>query len=150
MDDNFHFIYQTLYDLIKIFTEKINRMQTINIPQTLPETGYKVPVVATFIGFKNVPLIAVAYNNISSSLTLFEDHIEYKVCRTRRYNYSKIDSVGVFRTIGTENIKINFRNSLFSFSGNLFEKENLIELLKFFQRKHLKLTGEAAALLNES
>ena len=125
-------------------------MQTITIPQNLPETGYRVPVVATFIGFKNVPLIAVAYNNISSSLILFEDYVEYKVCRTRRYNYSKIDSVGVYRTIGTENIEFNFRSSLFSFSGNLFEKENLIELLEFFQRKGLKLTDKAAALLNES
>ena len=125
-------------------------MKTITIPQNLPETGFKVPVVATFIGFKNIPLIAVAYNNVSSSLILFEDYTEYKVCRTRRYSYSKIDSVGVFRTIGTENIEFNFRNSLFSFSGNLFEKENLIELLRFFQRKGLKLTDKAAALLNES
>ncbi len=119
-------------------------MQTINIPQALPETGFKVPVRATFIGFKKIPLIAVASNSLTSSLILFENHIEYKVCRTRRYSYSKIDSIGIFRTVGTENIEINNRNSLFSFSGNVFEKENLIEILKFFKRKQIHLTNKAA------
>lgn len=124
-------------------------MQTFSVPQTLPEDGFKVPVEATFLGFRNVPLIAIAYNNTSSSLVLFEEFVEYKVCRTRRYHYSKIDCIGVFRTIGTENIEINFRNSLFSFSGNLFEKENLIELIQFFKRKGLNLTDGAAALLDK-
>ena len=118
-------------------------MKTITIPHILPENGFKIPVRATFIGFRNVPLIAIATNSLNHSLILFENCVEYKVCRTRRYNYSKIDSVGIFRTIGTENIEINFHNSLFSFSGNLFEKENLLELLQFFKLKEISLTDKA-------
>jgi hypothetical protein len=57
--------------------------------------------------------------------------------------YEDISEVGLFRTIGTEIIRISFKDSSLTFDGNLFDEETLSCLISFFKEKGVKLSPEA-------
>ena len=115
----------------------------IKIPEKLDGNGFQIPLLASFTGIKVIPLVALSHNSLSPALTVYEDSLKYKVLKEKVVPYSEIYEVDILDTVGTKNIRILFKNSPFTFSGNLFHKDNLLELLKFFKRRNLKLSPSA-------
>ena len=122
----------------------------IKIPAKLDSNGFQVPLLASFTGIKQIPLVAISHNNISPVLIIYEDSIKYKVIKKKSMPYSEIYEVNILDTIGTKNVQIVFKNSFFTFSGNLFDKDNLLEVLKFFKRKNVNLSPSAKKYLNRN
>lgn len=120
----------------------------MKIPEKLDRNGFQVPLIASFTGIKRIPLVALSHNSISPALTIYEDSFKYKVFKEKIAPYSEIYEVDILDTLGTKNIKIVFKNSFFTFSGNLFNKDNLLEVLKFFKRKNVNLSSSANRYLS--
>jgi hypothetical protein len=122
----------------------------IKIPEKLDRNGFQVPLLASFTGIKRIPLVALSHNSLSPALTIYEDSLKYKVFKEKIVPYSEIYEVDILDTIGTKNVEIVFKNSFFTFSGNLFDKDNLLEVLKFFKRKNVNLSLSANRYLSRN
>jgi hypothetical protein len=122
----------------------------INIPEILPENGYTIPLVASFLSFKKAPLyIALAHNNAFPLFILFHDHIEYRVLLKKSKYYHEIEYIDIRESVLTENIVIAFKDSHFTFSGNLMNKKNLMKVLSFFEKKGICLKDSARQALTD-
>jgi hypothetical protein len=66
-----------LFIVWQVYKRKIQRINEMpDIPQTLPANGFEVPVLAAFTGLKESPRqVTQSHNNITPSLTLFEDRL---------------------------------------------------------------------------
>ena len=120
------------------------------IPQPLPKEGFAVPLDASFLVFKPLPLLGVAHNNAAPRLTLFESELEFRVLTLTRRSYVDIESVDARQWLGTQNVILGWRARLLAFSGNLGAEDRLVALLTFFDEKTGKLTARAREILNQS
>ncbi len=120
----------------------------INIPERVDESGYSIPLIASFLGIKKAPFgIALGHNSAFPLLVLFHDHIEYRVFSKKSKSYNEIEYVDIRESILTKNIVIAFKDSYFTFSANLMNKDNLIKLLHFFDKKGVFLKDSAKNIL---
>ncbi|HEV2800727.1 MAG TPA: hypothetical protein VGW12_09530 [Pyrinomonadaceae bacterium] len=118
------------------------------IPEPLPREGVRVPLRAAFTGIKGVPLLAVAHNNAAPVLELFRDTVRTRVIRAQRKPLSSIERVNCLRTVGTRNVEIIWRDSLFTFSGNVEDDDWLAAVLCFFRRCGVPLSDRARQYLD--
>ncbi|WGD31469.1 hypothetical protein AncyloWKF20_06480 [Ancylobacter sp. WKF20] len=82
------------------------------------EGALHVPLIAAFSGWKGIPWVSWARSNVAPRLVIHAEHVECRVIRTRRKPLSLISRVDYRATIGTENIVLEFSDSLTSFVGN--------------------------------
>ncbi len=124
-------------------------MQTIFIPEILPNDGFPFQIAAAFTGFKVFPpLIAFSKNTATPHLTLYEDHITYKVFRTKSAKYSDIEKVDAAAYLA-KNLTLYFKNSIFRFTAQFNQREDLIELLKFLRSKSVQLSKNADNFISQ-
>ncbi len=123
-------------------------MSEAHIPDPLPITGFKLPLRASFTGIKSAPLLAMADNSIAPLLKLYDDHIEYRVILKGKKDYAQIERIEAVQGFGTQNVILIWRDSNFTFTGNLRQEEWLRELLRFFQRRQLPLSASALQVLD--
>lgn len=123
-------------------------MLTLHLPNTLPSEGFKVPIVASFAGFKHIPILAFAHNSATPSFLLYADGVEHKVWRGKRRSYAEIESLGISQLPLTQNFVLTFKNSLITFSGNLLEVEDLRVLVDYLSRRGVPLTADAQKLVS--
>jgi hypothetical protein len=119
------------------------------IPDPLPNDGINVPLRASFIGIKHVPLLALGHNSLTPRLILFEDRLHTRVFRLRKKPLSAIERIDIFLTIGTRNVQISWKDSLFRFAGNVDGDDWLIATLAYFDRKGVPLTNNVQAYLQQ-
>lgn len=117
------------------------------IPKNLNK-GFKVPIMASFTGIKNIPILALGYNNGSPKLMLYTDHLECKVILNKTVKYKDIENVDFTDFWLTKAVILNFKNKRLDFAANLYKKENLVELIKFFDKKKIPLSKKARMLLH--
>ena len=116
-----------------------------------------VPLVAAFKGVKFFPEpLAIGYNNFNPKLILNDDCIEFRcLFFMNRKKYDQIEKIDIYVSkkktfgIGTVNVCISFKDSLFTFVGNLNNVEELKKLLKTLKAKKLNLTEKASQLMAE-
>lgn len=77
-----------------------------------------IPLVASFAGWKGIPWLGWAHNSLSPLLVLHDDHIRYRVIRTRSMPYHVIAGVDYRTAIATTNVVITFTDSITSFAAN--------------------------------
>ncbi len=118
-------------------------------PVIIPEQGMAIPLRISFIGLKSVRWFALAHNNFSPLLVLFQDHLVQRVVFRKSRNYSEIEYVDVSAT-DTENLDIAYTDSRFTFSCKLKTRQELVAVLKFFGGKGVKLGEGAKRLLSET
>lgn len=123
-------------------------MQTIFIPDPIDGGGFQVPIECGFTGIKVFPLIALATNSAFPSLTLFQQHIEYKVFRKTSAKYSNIEQVDARGYKLAQNITLYFKTTPFIFTAQVFEREDLRELMRFLGDKGVALSSDARVLAN--
>ena len=123
--------------------------ETVDLSHRLPDEGIRIPTRATFAGVEGAPLLALGHNNCCPLLRLFNDQIEFRVLRKQRRPYSSIKSVGVHQGFLTNNIQIVWHGALLTFSANISREDNLVEVVKFLQRKQVPLSPKAQTFLQE-
>jgi hypothetical protein len=75
------------------------------IPSPLPDGGLAVPLRASFLVFKRLPLLGVATNNAAPRLELFENRIELRVITRQIRRYEDLEYVDARQALGR---KISF------------------------------------------
>jgi hypothetical protein len=108
--------------------------------------GRAVPLRISFVGLKSLGWISLAHNNFAPLLVLHEDHLVQKVIFRKARRYSEIERVEV-STTDTDNLDIAYLDSAFSFCCKLKAPRDLVEVLKCFAAKGVRLGGCAQRLL---
>ncbi|MBT2373548.1 hypothetical protein [Pseudomonas fluorescens] len=85
--------------------------------------GANIPVLATFVGIRVLPWVALASNNLNPVLKIDGDSLVYRVLRQRQRPLSSILQVDVRSAYGTFNLIFEFRDSPLTFIANLGSAE---------------------------
>jgi hypothetical protein len=112
----------------------------------LPAKGLAIPVRASFLGFRILPALAIAYDNRSSQIVLYDDRIATRVLVAREHRYDEIESVDVYQAWKTHNLRLVWRGKTLVFSANVGSEERLAELVRFLVRKGVAASSRANAL----
>lgn len=110
--------------------------------------GLGVPLVAAFSGWKGVPWVAWASSNINPTLILHPDHVECRVIRTRRKRYEAIFRVDYRETFGTNNVVLEFADSISSFAGNTANRMTARDAISRLSQMGCPLSTRARNLLD--
>jgi hypothetical protein len=138
------FVFWLIY---KSKAQRINQMP--DIPLTLPETGFEVPILATFTGLKRMPRqVSFAHNSLNPSLTLFEDRLECRVVLQKAIPLAEIENIDIWDTVATRNLHVYVKGREDLFTANLLNRRNLAQLLSFLQQRGIPLSNRAKAYLS--
>lgn len=107
----------------------------------------RVPLVAAFSGWKGIPWIGFASSSLKPTLVLHPDQVECRVIRTRRKPYAAISRVDYRATLGTQNVVLEFTDSLASFAGNTASREVARDAIRLLSEKGCPLSERARRLL---
>lgn len=106
----------------------------------------RVPLVAAFSGWKGVPWLTHASSTLKPALILHPDHIECRVIRTRRKRYGTVSRIDYRESIGTNNVVLEFSDSLSSFIGNTGNRDLARDAILRLARRGCPLSTRAQAL----
>lgn len=115
----------------------------------LSDGGRNIPLIAAFAGWKGIPWIGWASSNIGPRLVLHRDHLEFKVIRTRTRPYTDVSNVDYRRAIWTENVVIEFADSIASFAGNAANRSVAQDAVRFLFEKGCPLSERAKELISQ-
>lgn len=124
----------------------------------MKESGeIKIELVAAFKGLTFLPNpLTIGLNNANPKLILKKEQIEFRnLLFTTKKTYSQIEEVDVYINsfklfgISTTNICLTFKDSIFTFVGNLNNMARLIELVTYFRDKGIVLTERAKKTINK-
>lgn len=115
----------------------------------------KIALVAAFKGAKFIPSpFTLGHNNLNPKLILKDAGIEFRsMFLTQHKKYADIQEVDVYINkiklagISTTLIILSFKDSIFTFSGNVNSLEKLKELVLFFKEQHCPISKNAQNLL---
>jgi hypothetical protein len=113
----------------------------------LPEAGVKIPIWATFTGWRGVPMLALGINNFAPLLRLHEDRVEFKVFRTHTRPLSDITRIDARRLGKTSQITIEWRGENLTFSANILTPRLRLQVLAFLDAKGVPLSDAARTLM---
>jgi len=133
--------------LIKKYKDFTKNSPTLTL-DNIPAEGYSVPIIASYRGLSNAPLISLAHNNLSPKLIIYPDHIQFKVVFPFTKKYEEISQISIFRMIWTENIIFSFKDNKQTFSASLANKKALKSLVVFLKNKGLKTDKKAEDFIN--
>lgn len=108
-----------------------------------------VPLMASFSGLKNIPHLSLAENSLNPKLKFFKDHLEHRIISLGTKKYATIELVDITIAPFTKNLILIFKNDDATFIGNLYGERNLIDTLRFLNKKGCKLSPKATAWLEE-
>ncbi len=92
--------------------------------------------------------IGFSHNNVNPFLTLFHDHMEYRVLRKGSLNYGNIEAIDVTGLLRPATVIIYRKAESFHLTFELGNVSNAQELLKFFDSKKIPLTDKARGVLS--
>lgn len=110
--------------------------------------GARIPLIAAFSGWKGIPWISWSSSTLKPTLILHPDHIECRVVRTRRKPYEAVSRVDYRETVGTNNIVLEFTDSLSSFVGNTASRDLARDAILQLARRNCLLSPRAERLLD--
>lgn len=113
------------------------------------QNSLNIPLKASFGGWKAIPWIAWGHNNIGPRLTLYDDRIEFRLFRLRSRPYSSVSRVDYRTMRGTENIVLEFKDSLTTFIGNAADRSLARNAVQYLGEKGCPLSKSASALLED-
>jgi len=134
--------------MFRFYKRKLGKIKKSELDSRGKEMS--IPLLAGFLGNKYLPsIIALGKNNINPKLSFLQDGIEYKVFGKKYKKYSDIVLVDILITLGTRNLIFKFRNSIFTFTGNLYDENNLENALVFLEKKNCPLSPKAKEFLTK-
>jgi len=108
----------------------------------------RVPLVAAFSGWKGVPWLTHSSSTLKPALILRPDHIECRVIRTRRKRYGAVSRIDYRESIGTNNVVLEFSDSLSSFIGNTASRDLARDAILRLAQRGCPLSTRAQALVD--
>ena len=119
----------------------------IVLPPVLPQEGVSIPIFNAYLGGR----ILNVHNGLWASLTLFDDHFEFRVLTKKVASFGDVKEVSVNSGLlgGSTSIIISFNNGSWSYRG-FMNKHNQREVLNYFKSKGCNLSPEALAVLNQA
>ena len=108
------------------------------------DSGLNVRLVAAFAGWKGIPWLCWAHSDLSPRLVLHADRVEFRVIRTRSKPYSSISRVDYRKWHYTENIVLEFTDSLTTFIGNTMNPATARQAIRYLQEKGCPLSERAS------
>jgi hypothetical protein len=109
--------------------------------------GRVVSLRISFVGLKSIGWVALAHNNFRPLLVLHGDHLVQKVVFRKARKYSEIEYIDV-STTDTDNLDIAYVDSPFTFCCKLESAQELVEVLKIFAGKGVRLRDGARRRLS--
>lgn len=106
-----------------------------------------VPLKASFGGWKFLPWIAWGSNSLKPKLTLHTDRIEFRLFRLRQKPYTSVSLVDYRSSWRTENIVIEFSDSVSTFIGNTGDRELTRTALIYLRDKGCPISERAKLLI---
>ncbi|MBB1602251.1 hypothetical protein A9977_19620 [Variovorax sp. UMC13] len=76
-------------------------------------------VLATFIGWRGLPWVALASNSLNPVFRLESGQLVFRVLRLRQRPHAEVREVDVRSTHGTFNLIFTFRDARLTFVGNV-------------------------------
>jgi hypothetical protein len=138
------FVFWLIY---KTKAQRIKQMP--DIPQTLSETGFEVPILATFTGLKRMPRqVSFAHNSLNPSLILYEDRMECRGVLKKSIRFAEIENIDIWDTVATRNLHVSVRGREDLFTANLLYRRNLAQVLSFLQQRGVPLSNRAMDFLS--
>lgn len=139
-----------IYFVWQFYKRKIQQINSMGvIPNTIPASGFEVPVLANFTSLKRLPKrAAISYNNAFPALTLFENRIDCSVLAKRSILLSEIEKVDISDTIGTRNLHIYVKGREDLFTSNLLNRRNLARVLNYLKDRGAPLTPGAKTFMS--
>ncbi len=135
-----------LFLVFTFYRRKITEIQKHNI--NFDDSKIPIPLLASFGRIKFLPsFLAIGHNSINPQLILLKDGMEYRLFPKKYKDYSDIELVDITVLPGTRNLDFRFKNSIFTFSANVFDEANLKNALKFLQKKNCPLSDKAKEFL---
>ena len=111
-----------------------------------------IQLAAAFLGLKFLPHpLVLGSNNLNPKLILHDEQVEYRATfSTDLISYTAIEKIDVYFSYKTTTIRIIRQDSVFTFAGNLSDKNKLVDVLQFFKNKNCLLTDKASKVLQEA
>ena len=81
--------------------------------------GTGIPVLATFVGIRVLPWVALASNSLNPVLRIDGDNLVYRVLRQQQRPLSSVLQVDVRSAYGTFNLIFEFQDSALTFIANV-------------------------------
>ncbi len=107
---------------------------------------WDVPVVATFVGIRGVPTLALAHNNAAPLLRLDEGGVVYRVLRKRRRAHAEVACVDYRRNPLGRMLELTFRSGLFTFVANIADDASAARCVALLHAAGCPLSDRAADL----
>lgn len=131
-----------MYHPQQIYNLKNNRQQTEKMPHSL-----SIPLKASFGGWTFLPWFAWGSNSMKPKLILHADTIEFRLFRLRQKPYTSIAKVDYRSAWRTENIIIEFSDSINTFIGNTGDRDITRNAIQRLNEKGCLLSDAATALI---
>lgn len=109
-----------------------------------------IPLKASFGGWKFIPWFAWGSNSMKPKLILHTDKIELRLFRLRRKPYTAITKIDYRSAWRTENIVIEFSDSISTFIGNTGNRDITRNAIRILHDKGCPLSEAATALITSS
>lgn len=106
-----------------------------------------IPLKASFGGWKFAPWFAWGSNNMKPKLILHSDAVEFRLFRLRRKPYTAIAKIDYRSAWRTENIVIEFSDSVSTFIGNTGNRDVTKNAIRMLHDKGCLLSEAAASLI---
>lgn len=116
-------------------------------PVALPPGGVRVPLMATFLGVRSVPWLALGHNSLYPLLVLHPEHVEYRMFIRCRRDYREIEKVEAMTTIGTRNIEFHWLGSGLTFTANIRSERWRLWVLNALVRRGVAVGPGAQRLM---
>lgn len=106
-----------------------------------------VPLKASFGGWKFLPWFAWGSNSMKPKLILHAEVMEFRLFKLRQKPYTSIAKVDYRSAWRTENIIIEFSDSVSTFIGNTGDRDITRNAIRFLHDKGCLLSEAATALI---
>lgn len=110
-------------------------------------TSRSVSLKASFGGWKFLPWFAWGSNSMKPKLILHADTIEFRLFRLRQKPYTSISKVDYRSAWRTENIIIEFSDSISTFIGNTGDRDITRNAIRYLRDKGCPLSESATTLI---
>jgi hypothetical protein len=111
--------------------------------------GIEIPLSASFVGIRGVPLVALGTNSLATYLRLGTTHVVHGMSYERS-PYARIERVEAMTLPATRNLIFVWRDSPQTFVANLATQAAFIQALRWLDERGVPLAESARQVLEKA
>jgi len=123
-------------------SQTLKESRQFQLPDQIPATGIRVPVLETTTGPKAFRKISFLENYFNPKLILYDTRMEYRVLISRSTDYSQITNIQAEPVLFLHRIWFSFLDRPFTF-GAVFANANTVETItEFFRQRGIPIISK--------